>query len=351
MVDLSFFKGKRVLITGHTGFKGAWMCQILKDAGAILTGYALEPPTKPSLFSLAGMDAGMTSVIGDVRDLKRLSQVFCEAQPEIVLHLAAQPIVRASYADPVYTYETNVMGTVNLLECVRTMQDCVRSVVIVTTDKVYQNNEWVWGYREDDPLKGNDPYSNSKSCAELVAYSYKHSFFPDGRISISTVRAGNVIGGGDFAQDRIVPDCVRAAQSNLPVLVRNPTSVRPYQHVLEPVMAYLMLAQRQYGNGQFAGCYNVGPDEQDCVSTSTLVDLFCRTWGNGMTWNQYDNSGPPEAHYLKLDCAKIKVLLDWHPRWHIQQAVEKTVEWNHIWLNGGDIVEAMRRQVMEYLGE
>ncbi len=245
LMDLRFYKGKRVLLTGHTGFKGASMSRALIGAGAIVTGYSLNPPTEPNLFSLSDVAGNMTSIIGDVRDFAHLKRAFDAAQPEIVLHLAARPIVRTSYEKPVYTYETNVMGTVNLLECVRTAQAPVRSVVNVTTDKVYENKEWAWGYRENEPLDGYDPYSNSKSCSELVTHSYKNSFFADGKTAISTARAGNVIGGGDFARDRIIPDCIRAAQKGEPVVVRNPHSTRPYQHVLEPVMAYLMIAQRQ----------------------------------------------------------------------------------------------------------
>jgi CDP-glucose 4,6-dehydratase len=349
MVDLNFYKGKRVLITGHTGFKGAWMCKILVDAGAILTGYALEAPTTPDLFSLAGVEDKMTSVIGDVRDLDHLSQVFDAARPEIVLHLAAQPIVRTSYERPVYTYETNVMGTVNILECVRT-HPCVKSFLNVTTDKVYENKEWAWGYRENEPLDGYDPYSNSKSCSELVTHSYKNSFFADGKVAISTARAGNVIGGGDFARDRIIPDCVRAAEQKTPIIVRNPHSTRPYQHVLEPVMAYLMIAQRQYEDPALAGWYNVGPDDCDCVTTGDLVDLFCRAWGDGMTWeNRSEANAPHEANFLKLDSTKLKTTFGWQPRWHIGEAIEKTVEWSHVWLDQRDIPAEMRRQIEEYL--
>ena len=248
MNELEFYKGKRIFVTGHTGFKGTWLCRILVDAGAIVTGYSLEPPTQPSLFELAGLEGKMTSVIGDIRDREKLLAAFRAANPEIVLHLAAQPIVRDSYKNPAYTYETNVMGTVNILECVR-LNDGVRSFLNVTTDKVYHNNEWPWGYREDEPLDGFDPYSNSKSCSELVTHSYLNSFFADGKVAISTARAGNVIGGGDFANDRIIPDCVRAVQSGTPLILRNPNSTRPYQHVLEPLFAYLMIAKRQYEDG------------------------------------------------------------------------------------------------------
>ena len=347
-MGLSFYKGKRVLVTGHTGFKGAWMCRVLVDAGAILTGYSLEAPTQPNLFALAGVEDNMTSIIGDVRDLTHLMEVFDQAQPELVLHLAAQPIVRTSYEQPVYTYETNVMGTVNILECVRT-HPCVKSFLNVTTDKVYENKEWAWGYRENEPLDGYDPYSNSKSCSELVTHSYKSSFFQDGRTAISTARAGNVIGGGDFARDRIIPDCVRAAADKQPIIVRNPYSTRPYQHVLEPVMAYLMIAQKQYEDPSFAGWYNVGPDDCDCVTTGELTTLFCRAWGDGMTWeNRSETNAPHEANFLKLDCSKIKTTFGWKPRWHMQEAIQKTVEWSKVWMDGGDVPAVMRKQIREF---
>ena len=347
-MDLNFYKGKRVLVTGHTGFKGAWMCRVLVDAGAILTGYSLAAPTQPNLFALAGVEDNMTSIIGDVRDLAHLMEVFDQAQPELVLHLAAQPIVRTSYGQPVYTYETNVMGTVNILECVRT-HPCVKSFLNVTTDKVYENKEWAWGYRENEPLDGYDPYSNSKSCSELVTHSYKSSFFQDGRTAISTARAGNVIGGGDFARDRIVPDCVRAAADKRPIIVRNPYSTRPYQHVLEPVMAYLMIAQKQYEDPTLAGWYNVGPDDCDCVTTGELTTLFCRAWGDGMTWeNRSEANAPHEANFLKLDCSKIKTTFGWKPRWHMQEAIQKTVEWSKVWMDGGDVPAVMQKQIQEF---
>lgn len=326
------------------------MCRILIDAGAILTGYSLEPPTEPNLFSLAGIAEKMTSVTGDVRDLKHLKRVFDQAQPEIVLHLAAQPIVRTSYEQPVYTYETNVMGTVNLLECVRTSQVPVRSVVNVTTDKVYLNNEWLWGYRENEPLDGYDPYSNSKSCSELVTHSYWNSFFKSSGPAISTARAGNVIGGGDFARDRIIPDCVRAAQQGVSIIVRNPSSTRPYQHVLEPVCTYLMIAQRQYEDRFLSDWYNVGPDDRDCITTGDLVDLFCRIWGDGMSWeNHAEINAPHEANFLKLDCTKLKTVFGWRPRWHICEAVEKTVEWTKAWLGGEELPAVMDRQIYAFL--
>lgn len=353
-IDKDFYKGKRVFVTGHTGFKGSWLCQILLNFGAEITGYALPAPTKPNLFELAGLAQKMHSVIGDIRDKEKLQKAFAEAKPEIVLHLAAQPLVRESYKEPAYTYETNVMGTVNLLECVRALHfrepSSVKSVVNITTDKVYKNNEWVWGYREDEPLDGFDPYSNSKSCSELVTHSYVSSFFANSEVAVSTARAGNVIGGGDFAMDRIIPDCVRAVQSAKPLIVRNPRSTRPYQHVLEPLFAYLMIAQRQYEDKSYAGWYNVGPDECDCVTTGNLADLFQRQWGAGFSWlNQAEANAPHEANFLKLDCSKLKTTFDWQPRWHIDEAVAKTVEWTKIWLASGDVAAAMNWQIKEYM--
>lgn len=298
MKTLDFYKGKRVLVTGHTGFKGSWLCRILVLAGAQVTGYSLGAPTQPDLFSLAGLDSHMQSMIGDIRDFETLRACFDHARPEIVLHLAAQPIVRDSYREPRYTYETNVMGTVNLLECVR-MSDTVSSVLNVTTDKVYHNKEWIWGYRENDPLDGYDPYSNSKSCSELVTHSYVSSFFGgENAPAVSTARAGNVIGGGDFANDRIIPDCVRAAQAGRAIGVRNPYSTRPYQHVLEPLFAYLMIAARQHEDKRLADWYNVGPDDCDCVTTGQLVNLFCEKWGSGARWeNQAEANAPPRGQF------------------------------------------------------
>ena len=349
MLDLSFYKGKRVFVTGHTGFKGAWLCKLLAMAGADVTGYSLDPPTSPSLFEIAETGKGMTSVIGDIADYERLKAAFDKAQPEIVLHLAAQPIVRDSYREPAYTYRTNVMGTVNILECVRN-SDCVRSFLNVTTDKVYKNREWEWGYRENEELDGFDPYSNSKSCSELVTHSYKSSFFADGRAAISTARAGNVIGGGDFANDRIIPDCVRSAEKKQDIIVRNPYSTRPYQHVLEPLYAYLMIAQKQYGDISYADWYNVGPDECDCVTTGELVDIFCSCWGENIGWkNIAEKNAPHEASFLKLDCSKLKSVFGWKPRRHIREAVEMTVEWTKVWLSGEDVNKCMEKQINEFL--
>lgn len=349
MLDMDFYKGKRVLVTGHTGFKGTWMCRVLVNAGAVVTGYSLEAPTQPNLFGMADVESKMHSVIGDIRDLAHLREVFEEAQPEIVLHLAAQPIVRDSYKEPVYTYETNVMGTVNICECVR-LYPCVKSFLNVTTDKVYENKEWEWGYRENEPLDGYDPYSNSKSCSELVTHSYKNSFFADRAIAVSTARAGNVIGGGDFANDRIIPDCVRAAEKGEDIIIRNPHSTRPYQHVLEPVIAYLMIAQKQYEDSSYQGYYNVGPDEIDCVTTGDLVDMFTSKWGQGLKWiNQYDG-GPHEANFLKLDCSKLKKTFGWKPRWTVSEALDATVAWTKVYFAQGNIPEIMDQQIKDFIG-
>jgi CDP-glucose 4,6-dehydratase len=342
-----FYKNKKVLITGHTGFKGSWMCKVLEMAGADVTGYALDAPTNPSLFEMVELKNKINSIVGDIRDLHHLKKVFVEVQPEIVIHMAAQPIVRESYKNPVYTYETNVMGTVNILECVRTTSS-VKSFVNVTTDKVYLNKEWEWGYRENEELNGFDPYSNSKSCSELVTHSYKKSFFEDGRCAISTSRAGNVIGGGDFASDRIIPDCVRAAAAGKPIMVRNPHSTRPFQHVLEPLAVYLTIAMEQYKDSKYQDYYNVGPDDRDCVTTGTLTDLFCNAWGEGMTWENHWVGGPHEANFLKLDCSKIKTVFGWKPRYTVKEAVEKTVEWSKEYLNGADMLEVTDRQIREF---
>lgn len=348
-MNLSFYNGKRVFVTGHTGFKGSWLCRVLIGAGAEVTGYSLQPPTEPNLFTMAGLESGMTSVIGDIRDFDRLNAAFHAARPEIVFHLAAQPIVRDSYKAPRYTYETNVMGTVNLLECVRQAEFPVRSVLNVTTDKVYQNNEWAWGYRENEPLDGFDPYSNSKSCSELVTHCYKSSFFDPQGIAVSTARAGNVIGGGDFANDRIIPDCVRAMEKGEVIRVRNPYSTRPYQHVLEPLAVYLKIAEEQYKDIRYQGYYNVGPDDCDCVTTGELVDLFVKHWGNGARWeNQAEANAPHEANFLKLDCSKVKSVFGWQPRWHIEECMEKVCQFSKVWLSGGDICAEMDREIKEF---
>lgn len=346
-----FYKGKKVFLTGHTGFKGTWMCAVLKSWGASVTGYALDAPTDPSLFELTNMSEGMTDVRGDIRDLEALKAAFDKASPEIVIHMAAQPLVRESYKDPVGTYASNVMGTVNILECVR-LNDCVKSVVNVTTDKVYRNKEREEGYREDEELCGYDPYSNSKSCSELVTDSYRNSFFKDMDIAVSTLRAGNVIGGGDFATDRIIPDCVRAALKGEDIIVRNPYSTRPYQHVLEPVMVYLQVAMMQYENHALAGAYNIGPDDIDCLNTGKLVDLFCDKWekvtGNKITWINKHDGGPHEANLLKLDSSKIKKTFGWSPVWHMDTVMEKIAEWTDAYNKGEDVTLCMSRQIEEF---
>ena len=346
--DLSFYKGKKVLVTGHTGFKGSWMSVMLVNAGADVIGFSSCSKTEKRLFDLCGIKDQITHIKGDVRDLEHLWQVFKQYQPEIVIHMAAQPIVRDSYKDPVGTYSTNVMGTVNICEAVR-QTSSVKSFLNVTTDKVYENKEWEWGYRENEPLDGYDPYSNSKSCSELVTHSYKNSFFTDDRVAVSTARAGNVIGGGDFANDRIIPDCIRAAVKGEYIIVRNPFSTRPYQHVLEPVYAYLMIAAMQYQDHRYQSWYNVGPDDQDCFQTGALVDMFVKHWGNGLKWiNKYDG-GPHEANFLKLDCSKLKTTFGWKPHWNLEKAIEKVVEWSKAWITDGDVRAVMNRQIDEFM--
>ena len=346
----SFWNGKKVFVTGHTGFKGSWLCCALLKFGARVTGYSLPPPTEPSLYNIIGLSPKIDEEIGDIRDYKKLETAFRTAAPDIVFHLAAQPIVRESYAAPRYTYETNVMGTVNILECLRNTEG-VRSFLNVTTDKVYKNNEWHWGYREIDPLDGYDPYSNSKSCSELVTHSYRSSFFSAAPIAISTARAGNVIGGGDFAKDRIIPDCIRAAINKEPIIVRNPHSTRPYQHVLEPITAYMAIAEKQYKDKNLADYYNVGPDDTDCVTTGDLTQIFCDVWGEGMTWENRYSGGPHEANFLKLDCSKIKSQISWKPKWHIKTAIEKTCEWTKAWINNDNVFKTMNDQIDKYLSE
>lgn len=350
MMDIRFYKGKKVLLTGHTGFKGSWMSVMLVNAGAEVIGYSSCSKSVPRLFDLSGVKDQITHIKGDVRDLDHLLSVFQEYKPDIVIHMAAQPLVRLSYEKPVDTYSTNVMGTVNVCEAVRRTSS-VRSFLNVTTDKVYKNNEWEWGYRENEPLDGYDPYSNSKSCSELVTHSYMNSFFADGKTAISTARAGNVIGGGDFADDRIIPDCIKAAIKNEDIIVRNPYSTRPYQHVLEPVYAYLMIASKQYEDQKYAGWYNVGPDDKDCFQTGALVNLFCKFWGQGIKWINQDDGGPHEANFLKLDCSKLKTTFGWKPRWDLEKAVEKTVEWSKAWVAENDVRLVMDKQIKEFLEE
>lgn len=345
-IPLEDFKGKRVLVTGHTGFKGAWLSHILKKSGADVYGYSLKPPTEPNLFTLAEIENGMHSEIGDIRDYDRLLSYVSDIKPEFVFHLAAQPLVLYGYEYPRYTYETNVMGTVNILECVRNTES-VKSFLNVTTDKVYKNDETGGEFRETDPLDGYDPYSNSKSCSELVTHSYRNSFFGDG-CSISTARAGNVIGGGDFSDKRIIPDCVRAALSDTPIRMRNPDSVRPYQHVLEPLMAYILIAAEQEKNPEMSGYYNVGPGREDCVTTGELAEMFRRYWG-GMKPPVFEAGERREAGYLRLNAELIEKKLGFSPRWNIDTAMRKTVEWYKVWSSGGNIKECMNTQIWNYL--
>lgn len=354
------YQGRRVLVTGSTGFKGAWLCRMLNLLGAEVTGYALTPPTEPSLWDIANLESSVKQYMADIRDLDTLREVFMATQPQTVLHLAAQPLVIDSYDDPHYTYETNVMGTVNVLECVRAT-DSVESLLNVTTDKVYENLERPgYGYREDDKLDGFDPYSNSKSCSELVTHSYAKSFFAPGshgaaagRCRVSTARAGNVIGGGDFAANRIVPDCVRAVEGGDPLMIRNPNSVRPYQHVLEPLVAYLMIAMLQLERSEVEGWYNIGPDDKDSVTTGDLAGLFAKHWGEGFSYEVGQVDGPHEANFLKLDNAKAKERLGWNPVWGVDEAIEKTVEWTRSWLEGGNAGAAacLDEQIKAHLEE
>ncbi len=352
---LEFYKGKRVFLTGHTGFKGMWLAKILTLAGAEVTGFALEPPTTEGGRVLAecGILASMHSVSGDVRNMAALAAAFQEAQPEVVFHLAAQPIVLESYRDPAGTYATNVIGTVNILECAREAAgrgEPVRSLVNITTDKVYENREWLWGYRENERLDGFDPYSNSKSCSELVTGTYRRCFLEKAGTAVSTARAGNVIGGGDFAPHRIIPDAVRAALAGQAVQVRNPNSTRPYQHVLEPLSAYLTLAKAQWEHPGLAGAYNVGPDDADCVTTGRLLDIFCEAWGEGASWTSEPVTQPHEANFLKLDSSKFRSALGWRPRWHIGEAVVKVCEWVKADRQGTGRQE-MERQVAGYFAD
>jgi CDP-glucose 4,6-dehydratase len=336
-----------VFITGHTGFKGTWLCRVLLQAGAEVTGYALEPPTTPSLYEQTKTAKDIHSITGDVRDRDALLGAVRQAKPDIIFHLAAQPLVRLSYREPAATYETNVMGTVNILEALR-LSPAARSFVNVTTDKVYENKEWQWGYRENEPLNGYDPYSNSKSCSDLITDSYRNAFFSGADApAVSTARSGNVIGGGDYAEDRIIPDCVRSAQAGKQILVRNPHSTRPYQHVLDCLSGYLLLAEQQYAGKSLEGAYNFGPEEGSCVSTETLAGLFCAAWGRGASWTAQENNGPHEANFLKLDCSKAKVLLGWRPRWDIKTAVEKAVEFARNDTDA-DRSNCVERQIRDY---
>ena len=349
---LNFYSGKNVFLTGHTGFKGTWLSRILILSGAEVTGFSLAAPTNPNLFEKTGTAKEMNSIIGDIRSGETLKKTMMNAKPDIVIHLAAQPIVRTSYKNPLETYETNVMGTVNVLEAIRSTQS-VQSFVNVTTDKVYMNKEWAWGYRENEELGGYDPYSNSKSCSELVTFSYRNSFFDKPNSSaISTARSGNVIGGGDFAVDRIIPDCIRAVKSGEDIILRNPNSTRPYQHVLECLRGYLLLAKKQYEDKSVTGSYNFGPDDESCVTTGELATLFCNIWGDGISWkNISDENSPHEANFLKLDCSKAKTVLGWYPKWSIHEAMRKIVEWEKSVLDGMEEAEITDLQIKKYFEE
>jgi CDP-glucose 4,6-dehydratase len=352
-VNPSFWQDKRVLLTGHTGFKGSWLSLWLQSMGAHVVGYALAPPTNPSLFEVAEVAKGMTSIIGDIRDLEHLRRVFAEHQPQIVIHMAAQPLVRYSYIEPVETYSTNVMGTVNLLEAVRSTAS-VKAVVNVTSDKCYENREWVWGYRENEAMGGYDPYSSSKGCAELVAAAYRNSYFhPDKYqthgVAIASGRAGNVIGGGDWAGDRLIPDIMRAITQGKPVNIRNPHAIRPWQHVLEPLAGYLQLAQKLYEEGAgYAEGWNFGPAEEDAKPVQWIVEKLTGAWGEGASWVLDGGEHPHEAHYLKLDCSKAKARLDWHPRWHLEDALSAIVEWHRAHRDGKDMRELTLSQISAY---
>lgn len=350
----AFWHGKRVFLTGHTGFKGSWLSLWLQQLGAELTGYSLAPPTQPSLFELADVAAGMRSLRGDIRDSESLTQALQQVRPEVVIHLAAQPLVRYSYASPVETYATNVMGVVNLLEAIRNTPG-VRAVINVTTDKCYENMKWHWGYRESEPMGGHDPYSSSKGCAELVTAAYRSSFFVPERhaehgVALASARSGNVIGGGDWAQDRLIPDILRAIDARCPVLIRNPFAIRPWQHVLEPLSGYLTLAESLYAeDGEiFAEGWNFGPADEDARPVQWIVEHLIEAWGDGAAWELDRQLQPHEAHYLKLDCSKAKVRLGWQPRWSLAQALEKIVEWHRVWRQGESIKQLTLRQIAAY---
>ncbi len=349
-----FWRGKRVFITGHTGFKGSWLSLWLQQLGAQVTGYALSPPSPQNLFDQAKVGQGMSSVIGDVRDADFLLRVLEQSQAEIVFHMAAQPLVRDSYADPVHTFSTNVMGTVNLLEAVRSSKS-VRAVVNVTTDKCYENKEWAWGYRENEPLGGHDPYSSSKACSELVTSSYRRSFFSDhaatGRcVNLASARAGNVIGGGDWSKDRLIPDALAAFTANKPVEIRFPNAIRPWQHVLEPLSGYLMLAEALYAGGgdEFAQAWNFGPRDEDAQSVQWIVENMAKMWSAQASWTKNNMAQPHEANYLKLDISKATKLLRWKPRMHLLQALEMTIAWSKACLAGGDCQAMCLSQIKQF---
>ena len=353
LIDRSFWAGKRVFLTGHTGFKGGWLALWLQQLGAKVTGFALAAPTDPSLFEAAQVASGMRSIIGDIRDGAVLRQAMSEARPDIVLHLAAQALVKRSYADPVETYGTNVMGLVNLYEAIRATPG-VRAVLNVTSDKCYDNKEWAWGYRENDGLGGYDPYSNSKACAELVTAAYRNSYFNADRyaehgVALASARAGNVIGGGDWAADRLIPDILRAIAKDEPVAIRSPGAIRPWQHVLEPLSGYLILARKLFEEGvAYADGWNFGPYEGDVKPVAWIVEHIARAWGPGAAWRLDASPHPHEAHYLKLDCAKARSALGWKPRWNIEQAIDRIVDWHKAREEGADMRQVSLRQIEQY---
>ncbi len=348
-----FWRGRRVFLTGHTGFKGSWLSLWLQSMGAEVTGYALAPTGNENLFTVAEVGAGMRSLVGDVRDGEQLKQAMGDAQPEIVIHMAAQALVRYSYAHPVDTYAVNVMGVVHLLEAVRATGG-VRAVVNVTSDKCYENKEWPWGYRENEAMGGYDPYSNSKGCAELVTAAYRSSYFNPQQyaqhgVAIGSGRAGNVIGGGDWAQDRLIPDMLRAIAKGEPVTIRSPHAVRPWQHVLEPLSGYLTLAERLIDDGaRFAEGYNFGPHDIDARPVEWIIERLCSNWGEGASWQHDASVQPHEAHYLKLDCSKARAMLGWQPRWHLALAIEKIVEWHRALAQGADMRALTLLQIKQY---
>jgi CDP-glucose 4,6-dehydratase len=356
LVSPEFWAGRRVFLTGHTGFKGSWLSLWLQSLGADITGFALQPPTSPSLYDVARVGQGMRSIVGDIRNLDTLKNALSDARPEVVIHMAAQALVRPSYSAPVETYATNVMGTVNLLEAIRQTPG-IRSVVNVTSDKCYENNEWVWGYRENDPMGGYDPYSSSKGCAELVASAYRNSFFNPSKysehgVALASARAGNVIGGGDWALDRLIPDVMRAIQAGQPVCIRNPFAIRPWQHVLEPLGGYLLLAERLYLDGAgFAEGWNFGPSDADAKPVQAIVEHLTSAWGEGAAWELDVRPQPHEANYLKLDCSKAAARLHWQPRWSLSVALEKIVSWHRAYVQGRDMRATTLQQIQTYIGQ
>jgi CDP-glucose 4,6-dehydratase len=348
-MDRNFWKGKKVFLTGHTGFKGAWLSLWLQNSGAILKGYALAPNTQPNLFDAASVADGMQSEIGDIKDLDKLMASMSDFAPEIVIHMAAQPLVRLSYKNPVETYSTNVMGTVNVLEAIRNSPS-VKAVVNVTTDKCYDNKEWLWGYREDEPMGGHDPYSSSKGCSELVTTAYRSSFFnSSGSAKIASARAGNVIGGGDWAEDRLIPDILSAFDNKAPVAVRNPAATRPWQHVLEPLSGYLRLAESLYIYGdEFAGAWNFGPNDDDVKPVSVIVEYMAQRWGDGASWVHDKSTQPHEAQLLKLDISKARELLKWTPKWNLYKGLDLIVDWQKDWSCGNDVKALTLKQINQY---